>query len=329
MAPGAAALAAGAVLLFTPVYAATPEFTPGPASVSMKVEARPDLASQALANAVSVNAVEEQSGVSMKVSKPPVQPAPSGVSMKVSRPSGTLPEAQPEQNGVSMKVSPRPPAARPPAPVEPPQETPAPPEEPVAAAPEQPVTPPPVAQKEKTPPAEQPIAMPNIKIGAEDVGAEPESEEEGVDVATALENYRYVRGAKLNPFRPLTDKPEKAPEPAIVDTPDEGPQVAVKRPPIRQPRPIQTPIEKYPLNSLDLVAIMRMKREALALVQIPDGAKGFIIRKGTYIGNEGGTVSEIDLQNNKVVVDVEEEDMFGNIIINKRQLSLQKSAGDF
>lgn len=323
-------MAAGAVLLFTPVYAATPEFTPGPASVSMKVEARPDLASQPLASAVSVNAVEEQSGVSMKVSKPPVQSAPSGVSMKVARPSGTLPEAQPEQNGVSIKVSPRPPAAKQPAPVEPPQESPAPPEEPVAAAPEQPVTPPPVAQQEKTPPAEQPIAMPEIKIGAEDVGAEPESEEEeGVDVATALENYRYVRGAKLNPFRPLTDKPEKEPAPAIVDTPDEGAQAAVKRPPIKRPRAPITPIERYPLNSLDLVAIMRMKREALALVQIPDGAKGFIIRKGTYIGNEGGTVSEIDLQNNKVVVDVEEEDMFGNIIINKRQLSLQKSAGDF
>ncbi|WP_028314010.1 pilus assembly protein PilP [Desulfatibacillum aliphaticivorans] len=329
MAPGAAAIAAGAILLLTPVHAATPEFTPGPASVSMKVEARPDLASQPLANAVSVNAVEEQSGVSMKVSKPPVQAAPSGVSMKVARPSDTLPQAQPEQGGVSMKVSPRPPAAQKPAPAEQPQEAPVKPEEPVAAAPEQPVTPPPVAQKEKTPPAEQPIAMPEIKIGAEDVGAEPESEEEGVEVATALENYRYVRGAKLNPFRPLTDKPDVEPEPAIVDTPVEGPQTVTAKPKIKNPRPIPTPIEKYPLNSLDLVAIMRMKREALALVQIPDGAKGFIIRKGTYIGNEGGTVSEIDLQNNKVVVDVEEEDMFGNIIINKRQLSLQKTAGDF
>ncbi|MBI9075753.1 MAG: pilus assembly protein PilP [Desulfatibacillum sp.] len=251
--------------------------------------------------------------------------------MKVSRPDAApvLSPGQEEQEGresVSMKVSPRPPAPEAPVPAMQPRVTPIPEKEVVAEVSEKPAAPVSMPRVEVSPKPAAPQEMPEMKIGAGDVGEEPETPEEGVEVATITEHYRYIRGAKPNPFRPLTDKPD-APPP-IVEQESPGVTVAGPRPPKPSSGPI-TPIEKYPLNSLDLVAIMRMKQEALALVQIPDGNKGFIIRRGTLIGSEGGHVVEIDLQGNKVVVELEEEDMFGNITINKRQLSLQKTAGDF
>lgn len=61
-----------------------------------------------------------------------------------------------------------------------------------------------------------------------------------------------------------------------------------------------TPLQKYEIEHLRLVAVMWGADGAYAMVEAPDG-KGFSIRKGDLIGNRNGKVRKID--KDKVVVE--------------------------
>lgn len=121
---------------------------------------------------------------------------------------------------------------------------------------------------------------------------------------------------------PLYDPKEKADpfEPLFKEEP-EMPKTASNRPK-RVPR---TPLEKIALSQLKLVGIITATSGNRALVQESSG-KGYIIKKGTYIGTNAGKVVEIDKE--KVVVEEEFTDIVGNLQLRKKEIFLPKPSGE-
>ena len=119
----------------------------------------------------------------------------------------------------------------------------------------------------------------------------------------------YNPAGKTNPFKPLfRDKPTL--------------QSVRKKKKKRIPR---TPLERVALSQLKLTAIIMAPSGNRALVQESSG-KGYIIKKGTYIGLNSGKVDNIT--KNKVIILEEIEDSVGKIRIQTKQLVLPKPAGD-
>lgn len=118
---------------------------------------------------------------------------------------------------------------------------------------------------------------------------------------------------RLNPFIPLFREEKKQ---APVDEPDKSK---------RKKRAPRTPLERIGLDQLKLVAIIRAPSGNKALVEDNSG-KGFIIKKGTYIGLNAGIVSQINA--NSVVVEEELETLMGELTLQNTEIKLQKPAGE-
>jgi len=114
---------------------------------------------------------------------------------------------------------------------------------------------------------------------------------------------------KIDPFEPLFKEEPEMP----------------KRPSDRPKRIPRTPLEKIALSQLKLVGIITAPSGNRALVQEASG-KGYIIKKGTYIGTNAGKVVEIDMD--KVVVEEEFNDIVGNLQLRKKELLLPKPSGE-
>ena len=138
----------------------------------------------------------------------------------------------------------------------------------------------------------------------------------GLNELVALNRPRiYDPEGRINPFTPLFQKKPEAEEK------DKGEARKRKRK-VRVP---QTPLEKVDLAQLKLVAIMHMQSGPRALVEESSG-KGYVVRKGTYMGLHSGQVVEI--AGDRVIVEEEVENLLGNFEIKKRELKLQKPLGD-
>ncbi len=119
----------------------------------------------------------------------------------------------------------------------------------------------------------------------------------------------YDPKGKIDPFEPLVR---------------EMPASVKKKKNIkRQPR---TPLERISLSQLKLTAIILASSGNRALVEETSG-KGYVVKKGTYIGTNGGKISNIE----KEIVIVEErfEDYSGKIQTRKKELKLPKPPGEF
>jgi len=88
----------------------------------------------------------------------------------------------------------------------------------------------------------------------------------------------------------------------------------------------QTPLERIDLSQLKLVGIILASSGNRALVEEASG-KGYVIRKGTYIGTNSGKVVKIDKE--KIIVEEEFEDVLGTTKIRERELKLPKPPGEF
>ncbi|MBC2694593.1 MAG: hypothetical protein HF982_04820 [Desulfobacteraceae bacterium] len=86
-----------------------------------------------------------------------------------------------------------------------------------------------------------------------------------------------------------------------------------------------TPIEKVDLSQLKLVGIIFASSGNKALVEDASG-KGFVIKKGTYIGINSGRV--IKILKGSVVVEEEVQSILGKTSLVKRELKLQKPPGE-
>ncbi len=71
-----------------------------------------------------------------------------------------------------------------------------------------------------------------------------------------------------------------------------------------------TPLQKYDLSQLKLVAILVGKTEGRAMVEDSEG-KGYIVEKGTYIGRNFGKVKKI--LKDSVIIEERYKDYLGNI----------------
>ena len=120
---------------------------------------------------------------------------------------------------------------------------------------------------------------------------------------------QYDPTGKIDPFAPLfQDKP-----------------VAIKKQK-RKKRIPQTPLERLDLSQLKLVGIILASSGNRALVEEASG-RGYVIKKGTYIGTNSGKV--VKIKKEKVIVEEEFEDARGKIATRKREIKLPKPPGEF
>jgi len=119
----------------------------------------------------------------------------------------------------------------------------------------------------------------------------------------------YDAKGKIDPFEPLfKEKP-----------------VIVKKKKNKKRSP-QTPLERIDLSQLKLVGIIMASSGNRALVEESSG-KGYVIKKGTYIGINSGKV--VKIKKEKIVVEEEVEDVFGKTKLHQREIKLPKPPGEF
>jgi len=81
------------------------------------------------------------------------------------------------------------------------------------------------------------------------------------------------------------------------------------------------PLEDFDLGALKLVAIMQMGGKRAAMVENHEG-KGFVVRKGSYIGRDNGRVVNITERNVEIMED--EFNAVGEIVQRKAVLTLNE-----
>jgi type IV pilus assembly protein PilP len=120
----------------------------------------------------------------------------------------------------------------------------------------------------------------------------------------------YTRKGRVDPFEPFLRRPEPK------DTGDPDSEEIRRRTP-------QTPLERIALSQLKLTAILRMSPEKgpIAMVEDPTG-KGYVVKKGTWIGDQGGQVSEI--LSDRIIIQEQYKDVFGKIAEREIEKKLQK-----
>jgi len=157
------------------------------------------------------------------------------------------------------------------------------------------------AKVEPTPKEDKPLA-PSEESAAE-------ASIEGIGTAPS---YEYNPMGKIDPFQPLFRI--KAEREVTAQK-----EVKKKRLPL-------TPLQKLSLGQLKVVGIIQSPAGDKALVEDSAG-KGFIVTRGTYIGQNFGQVKEI--LKDRVIVEEEVEDILsGKMKLKKTELRLQKEAGD-
>ena len=121
----------------------------------------------------------------------------------------------------------------------------------------------------------------------------------------------YVETGRVDPFQPFLRRTEQES--------DEEEETIIRRTP-------RTPLERIALGQLILTAIVTGSPDVnLAMVQDSMG-KGYVIRQGTYVGQNGGRISMI--LPDKVIVEKPYRDVFGKTSVREIELQLQKRAGE-
>ena len=115
--------------------------------------------------------------------------------------------------------------------------------------------------------------------------------------------YHYDPMGKKDPFKPLIREERTTAEKILMQKP-------------------LTPLQKYTLAELKLVAIVIGLENPKAMVEDPKG-DGYILSKGTLIGDKFGEVTEIK-RNEVVVVEKEVDYSSGEIVHKKVSLILYK-----
>lgn len=116
----------------------------------------------------------------------------------------------------------------------------------------------------------------------------------------------YNPEGKLDPFAPLFEQ-------------------GLSKNKSKKMRALRTPLEMVDLSQLKLVAVMRAESGNRALVEESSG-KGYVVVKGTYIGNNFGRI--VNILNDRIIVEEEIENIIGEKKIQERELKLQKPLGE-
>jgi type IV pilus assembly protein PilP len=141
--------------------------------------------------------------------------------------------------------------------------------------------------------------------------AETQGGTEPVSLASSLldETFpKYDPTGKVDPFAALFSQETEA------DTAEDN----------KPKRPL-TPLEKIDISQLKLVAVLLAESGNRAMVEDVTG-KPYILRSGTYIGVNSGTVSKI--LKDRVVIEEKTRDFLGRESAGTRELKLQKPFGE-
>ena len=117
---------------------------------------------------------------------------------------------------------------------------------------------------------------------------------------------------KVDPFQALVSEKPKTKK------------TRAKRTRPKRTRP-KTPLERLDLSQLRLTAIISTPSGRKALVEEASG-KGYVIRKGTYIGVHEGQV--IEIASDRIIVEEEIENAIGELMVNKRELRRPRRFGE-
>jgi type IV pilus assembly protein PilP len=164
----------------------------------------------------------------------------------------------------------------------------------------------------QSPPATSPAAPGSVAPAPEVPSDLPQAAPPTPTASAEPGRTAYNPLGKLDPFQPLF---KEAP-PAAQDK-------ALEKP--KEPERPRTPLEKIDLAQLTLKAVVFAEGGNRALVEEATG-KGFIIRLGTSIGWNRGTV--VDIQKEAVIIEEAVENAFGEKVVQKRELKLQKPPGE-
>jgi len=125
-----------------------------------------------------------------------------------------------------------------------------------------------------------------------------------------------ARAQALTGIVPVAGPP--AAEPARAVEPDDDPPYdsAGRRDPFRPPRAVaatlsgeaRTPLQRYEVGQLRLVAIIYEAHEPRAVVEDDDGL-GYILKAGTLVGANGGHVRTIE--RGRIVIEEDSVDFYG------------------
>jgi type IV pilus assembly protein PilP len=174
----------------------------------------------------------------------------------------------------------------------------------------------PEAAEAKTPAASAPAAdkAPEGSTAEATAESKPGDKQEPSELVKAsLEiTSTYDPKGKVDPFEPLFKEEPEPPELEISNGD-------------RKRRAPQTPLERVALSQVKLSAIMRSTAGNRALVEDATG-KGYVIKKGTYIGLNAGQV--IQIERDRVIIEEEIENLMGELIVQNTELKLQKPAGE-
>jgi len=142
-----------------------------------------------------------------------------------------------------------------------------------------------------------------------------------------LKTKAPTKGKKMEEPMKVTEKkePEKKEEVEYVYNPTGKPdpfRPFIQLTPAKGPRggPL-TPLQKYEISQLKLVAIISTPEGNTALVEDATG-KGYFLKKGTWVGKNDGKVTKI--LKDKVIIEEVYQDIFGQTKTNEITLVLHK-----
>ena len=194
-----------------------------------------------------------------------------------------------------------------------------------------------IACGDKAPPAPAAQVV-KKKIGGQEQKAAPTANAVTPEQETAGETVAKEGSASENSQKPNVSKLIEASkaaantydpkgrfdpfEPLLKDDPEKGVTTSKTS---RKKRVPQTPLERVAISQLKLTAIMRASNGNSAIVEDATG-KGYVVRKGTYIGLNSGQVTKIS--RSSVMIEEEIQDVSGEFRIQNIELKLQKPAGE-
>jgi Tfp pilus assembly protein PilP len=117
------------------------------------------------------------------------------------------------------------------------------------------------------------------------------SKDEAAKTGEQEEEYTYDPQGKTDPFAAFVVRQEKSlSQIKESDVSEDLQKVLAILQDLKRPK---TELQTIPLPAIQLTAIVKAEDQSVAMVRGPNGGKGFLIKKGTYIGKNGGVVEEI------------------------------------
>lgn len=135
--------------------------------------------------------------------------------------------------------------------------------------------------------------------------------EQPADLSNSFPLALYSSTGKIDPFRPLVETQAKTAIPV-----DAGPE---------KPTRVLTPLEKFDLSQIRLVAVVLAESGKVAMVEEASG-KGYVVKIGTYIGKDGGAVEQI--LEDRIVIRETVKDFRGKAVLRIREMKLHKQVNE-